>query len=742
MQLASVVPPSRGDCRVEAVLHLSLRYQLGLALIVVNVLLTAGVALFAYRAAHDAMVDQALKSVSLVAQSRERELLNLLEHRQERLDGFVQSVRSLCGERAPNGRLGFEDECLSTAVRGFHRSERADSTTVTYDGRLLARAGPSPVVADPLPGRLVRISGAAGIGQYAMAAMNDDLAVHSEFALNDVDAIFQDRAGLESNGESFLIDVEGYRITSSDHVTARPYPVSMAPVPQCLRGAAQATQTTDDRGVMVIAGLLPAPSLGAGCIVVNVSYDDATAPIRRLGRLLLYASGLVGLLGGAVSVLIASVATGPLKRLAQTTRALAGGRFDTHVPVEGPTEVRQLGQTLRAMAGSIGVLLGREQRARREAEEANRTKDEFLATLSHELRTPLNAILGWASILARSDYDKARVKHAVHVIERNARIQSQMIEELLDVSRIAAGTVQLTVTDVVVASAVDAALESVRPAADAKGVELVRRIEAPDLVIAADARRLQQVVWNLLSNAVRFTPTGGRVEVSVRVQSGELELRVSDTGCGISTEFLPHVFERFRQADSSSTRTHGGLGLGLAIVHDLVELHGGRVYAESEGEGCGATFVVRLPAVSATSAPRASAPALRGAGARLAGARVLVVDDDQDARDVLKTVLEDAGAQVVTSASARETRAVFVRSHPDLLIADIGMPDEDGYSLIASIRNMETGTSHVPAIALTARTRPEDVEQALAAGFQMHLPKPIDSARLVDSIATLVGTST
>ncbi|HUR33472.1 MAG TPA: ATP-binding protein [Vicinamibacterales bacterium] len=719
-------------------LRLSLRYQLALMLVIVNMALTAGVALVTYRAAHDAMVDQALDAVSIVAQSRERELADMLEHRQERLVGFLQSLQSLCGEARPRGGFGFEDECVHTAAGGFHRSERAQSTDITNRGHALERVGAPASVPSPAAGQLLRIDAGAGSGRYAMEAALGGLAVHVEFPLDDVNAVFADRAGLESGGEAFLTDAEGYRLTSPTGVTTRQHPVAMAALAPCVRGAAQATQTSDDRGVEVIAGLLPAGALGGGCIVANVRYDDATAPIRRLGRLLVYASGLVGLLGGVVSIAVASVATRPLKRLADAARNLGSGRFDTRVPVEGAAEIRQLGRTLSTMASSISTLVQQEKDARRDAETANRTKDEFLATLSHELRTPLNAILGWASILTRSDYDKARVSHAVHVIERNARIQSQMIEELLDVSRISSGTVQLNTTAVAIGSVVETAVDSVRPAAEAKGVSLAKHIAVPDLVINADARRLQQVAWNLLSNAVRFTPAGGRVDVTLARDGDEVELRVCDTGLGIAPEFLPHVFERFRQADSSTTRAHGGLGLGLAIVHDLVALHGGSVRAESAGEGQGATFVVRLPAVAPQAGP-AGWPAAPVAGLSLNGARVLLVDDDADTRDVLKTLLEAAGADVMASASAGETRRLFARSHPDLLIADIGMPDEDGYALIASIRQMETGTSHVPAIALTARTRPEDVEEALAAGFQLHLSKPVDSRRLVESVASLVG---
>lgn len=583
-------------------LRLSFRYQLGLTLVVVNLLLTAGLALVAYRAAHDAMVDQSLRAVSLVARGRERELLNLLERRRERLVGFLQSLRSLCGETGPSGGLGWEDECVRAAVGGFHRSERALSTDVSYRNRRLARVGKPLRVPAPLPSRLVRIDAVAGMGQYSMAADMDDLDVHAEFSLDDVNAVFADRAGLESNGEAFLTDADGYRLTAAGRAKPEQARVPIPGVTPCIGGAAQATRSIDDRGVPVIAGLLPATALGGGCIVANVSYDDATAPVRRLGRLLAYASGLVGLIGGVVSVLIATIATRPLKRLAAAATKLGDGALDTRVPVEGPSEMRQLGQTLSRMAASIRELVGRERHARKGAEEANRTKDEFLTTLSHELRTPLNAILGWASILSRRDYDWSRAGHAVHVIERNARIQLQMVEDLLDVSRIAAGTVQLHASEVAVGAIVEAALESVRPAADAKGVTLVKRLDVPELTINADPRRIQQVVWNLLSNAVRFTPGGGRVEVTLVRDGDHVELCVADTGCGIAAEFLPQVFERFKQADSSTMRTPGGLGLGLAIVWDLVELHGGTVRANSAGDGQGATFCVRLPATPAPPA--------------------------------------------------------------------------------------------------------------------------------------------
>jgi signal transduction histidine kinase/CheY-like chemotaxis protein len=720
------------------VFRLSLRSSLAAALVVVNVGLTAVVAVFAYRAAHDVMVDQAIGSVADVARSRERELQDFLERRQQRLEGFLASLESLCAERNPSGRLGLEDQCMRAAVIGLHRSERATTTDIRYRERRRIVQGLRTVIDTPFPGQLAKINARAGRGHYAMRASRGDLAVEVQFDLDDINSIFQDRAGLEVHGETFLTDAFGYRLTTEKYATPSGFPVDMPTVRQCLSGATQATLTTDYRAVDVISGVRPS-SIAGGCIVANVMYDDTTLPVRRLGSMMAYAAVVLGLLGGIVSAMVAGLVTRPINRLAVAARTLAEGNLDAPVPVGGSSEIRQLAKTLSNMATSISDLVRREQTLRMQAEAASRMKDDFLATLSHELRTPLNAILGWASILARTDQDRARVSHAMKVIERNARVQSQMVEELLDVSRIATGRVRLNVSDVLIAPAIDAALESVRPAAEAKTVALRKEIDPMARTTRADARRLQQIIWNLLSNAVRFTPAGGHVDVTVRAADpGFLEIIVADTGCGIDQVFLPHVFERFRQGDSSTTRTHGGLGLGLAIVHDLVGMHGGTVHAESPGVGQGTTFTVRLPAPVQRRSD-AALPAWHKQPARLTGANVLIVDDDPDAREVLRMMLEDAGAKVTTTASARETREMMGQVHPNLLIADIGMPGEDGYSLIVSIRNQERGISHLPAIALTAHTRPEDVEHALASGFQLHMAKPVDSSRLVDSIASLVN---
>ena len=391
-------------------------------------------------------------------------------------------------------------------------------------------------------------------------------------------------------------------------------------------------------------------------------------------------------------------------------------------------------------------LLVLEQAARRQAEEANRTKDEFLATLSHELRTPLNAILGWVQVLRTGKLDEAAAVRALETIERNARVQAQLIADLLDVSRIITGKLRLDFKPVELRRIIDAALESVRPAADAKGILLDLSVSPLASPVLGDSDRLQQVVWNLLSNALKFTPRGGRVEVSVREAGGNAALRVRDTGIGIRPDFLPYVFDRFRQAEGSITRSHGGLGLGLSIVRHLIELHGGTVEVESEGEGKGAVFIVHLP----LRAELAEDPLDRtGMTLRtlipdlLAGVSVVVVEDEADTRDLLVVTLQHSGAEVAAFGSVPEALEWFDRAVPDVLVSDIGVPGEDGYSLIRKIRTREPGRGgNVPAAALTAYARAEDRLRALESGYQTHLAKPIDPSELIATVARLAGRRT
>jgi PAS domain S-box-containing protein len=406
------------------------------------------------------------------------------------------------------------------------------------------------------------------------------------------------------------------------------------------------------------------------------------------------------------------------------------------------------------------ALLQSERAAREEAERAGRTKDEFLATLSHELRTPLNAILGWSQLLAAGPRDEQDLSEGLQTIERNARAQTQIIEDLLDMSRIISGKVRLDVQQVDLASVVRSAIDTTKPAAEAKGVRLQAVLDPAAGPVSGDPSRLQQVFWNLLTNAIKFTPKGGRVQVLLERVNSQHEVSVIDTGEGIRAEFLPHVFDRFRQADASTTRRHGGLGLGLSIVKQLVELHGGTVRVKSSGSGQGSTFTVSLPLIvlrpevdsaverrhpravaSSTSTSPSSSPLnVTNACAQIAGVKVLVVDDEPDARALLKRFLEDCHAQVFTAASADEALELVRTERPNVLASDIGMPGEDGYGLIKRVRALGPNAGgKVPAIALTAYARAEDRVRAIRAGFDMHVAKPVEAAELIAVIASLAA---
>ena len=395
-------------------------------------------------------------------------------------------------------------------------------------------------------------------------------------------------------------------------------------------------------------------------------------------------------------------------------------------------------------------LLVQEQKARAEAEKLNRLKDEFLSTVSHELRTPLNAILGWSQILRTSKVDEARMNRALETIERNARSQAQLIDDLLDISRIITGKIRLNVQTVQLLPVIEAAIDTVRPAADAKNIRLQSVLDPAAGPVLGDSERLQQIVWNLLTNAIKFTPKQGRVQICLQRINSHIEIVVVDTGQGISAEFLPYVFERFRQADGSITRSFGGLGLGLAIVRQLVELHGGTVHAESPGEGQGATFTVKLPLMAV--GPKAIEtervhPAVGGSvpfdcSPGLDGLRILIVDDDPDIRDLLTYTLEVCGAEVIAVATANAAISALADSSlpMDILISDIGMPDEDGYSLLRRVRALKPENGgRIPAIALTAYARIQDRTAALLAGFQSHIAKPVEPAELIAVIANLAG---
>lgn len=424
------------------------------------------------------------------------------------------------------------------------------------------------------------------------------------------------------------------------------------------------------------------------------------------------------------------------KTIAERTRELA----QANVALSAEVEERKKIEKERVL------LLKREQAARLEAERANRLKDEFLATLSHELRTPLNAIMGWAHVLGQSTQDRETVSRAAQVIRQNAASQSQLIDDILDVSRIVGGKLVLETTLVKVHKVIEDAIDSLAPAATAKSIQVVRTLDR-ELNVIGDGDRLQQVVWNLVSNALKFTPKGGRVEVMLQSAEDDAEIVVSDTGIGIAPEFLPFVFDRFRQADSSMSRRHSGLGLGMAIVRHLVELHGGTVSVESSGENQGTTFRLRLsrhsgavPGVQASPLNRTTEAVADAELEHLHGVHILIVEDDADSRNVLAVLLQRLGALVEAVASAKEAFDRVSHRRPDVLVSDIGMPDEDGYSLMRRVRQMG-GDRRLPAIALTAYARTQDAEEAIASGYDRHLPKPVAPADLIKAIKAVTSVA-
>ncbi len=502
-------------------------------------------------------------------------------------------------------------------------------------------------------------------------------------------------------------------------------------VTEAADGATALAQLADHPDLVILDVRLP--DINGFEVCRRIKADPATAAIPVLHLSASLVSGTAkaqGLDGGADGYLIRPVE--PVELIATVNALLRTKRVEAE---------------LRASQERLREALDTAQRARAEAEQAGRMKDEFLANLSHELRTPLNAILGWATILASdAPPEPADLRDGLETIRRNARAQTRIIEDLLDMSRIIGGKVRLDVRPTDLAAVVREATDTVRPAADAKGVAIDVRVDPALGPIGADPDRIQQVLWNLLSNAIKFTPRGGQVGVAVRHLQSHLDLTVTDTGQGIPAAFLPYVFDRFRQVDGSTTRRHGGLGLGLAISKQLVELHGGTIGVNSPGEGQGTTFRVTLPLTPVASDP--SPPAQPGrapaaptdAAADLTGIRILVIDDEPDAREMVRRVLEGCGATVTTADSADDAVGL-ARAEPfEALVSDIGLPGEDGYSLIRRVRGLlPAENATVPALALTAYARQADAVRSIAAGYQGHLTKPVEPTTLIAAVAALVG---
>jgi len=422
-------------------------------------------------------------------------------------------------------------------------------------------------------------------------------------------------------------------------------------------------------------------------------------------------------------------------------------------PAEPPVLIATVRAFLRARQAERDreQLLARERAARAEAEAANRIKDEFLATLSHELRTPLHAIIGWTRLLKLGALSPGEVQEGVNTIERNAQLQAQMIADLLDISRITSGKLRLDVQQIDAANIIEAALSSIQPAVNTKGIQIAKKIDPAGGLFMGDSARIQQVVWNLVNNAVKFTPRGGKVQLSLERDKTHVHISVEDTGKGIDSSLLPRVFERFYQGDASTTREFGGLGLGLAIAKQLVELHGGTISAQSAGRGKGTKFTVMLPVSmqernpsnrDVTVAHWHQAPdGTSGEDVRLDGVRILVVDDDGDSREVLTRILQKCGADTRDANGVQQALAALPEFKPQVLISDVGMPGQDGFELIRRVRAQGCTVHDLPAIALTGFAAPDDRRRALLAGFQAHMAKPVDPRELTAAIAALVGTT-
>lgn len=465
----------------------------------------------------------------------------------------------------------------------------------------------------------------------------------------------------------------------------------------------------------------------------------------RLERQIMFEMTLIFIALLATTGIVFYTRLGILQPLAELGRQVAGvtrgirpsryGKATSH-------EVAKLAEALALADAEKQRLLENERVARNEAERASQLKDEFLATLSHELRTPLNAILGWSQLILSGNMKNEDIHRGLETIERNARAQNKLIEDLLEMSSIISGKVRLDMQQLDVVSLIEAAIESVKPTAQAKGVALQKKIAPRINPIIGDPNRLQQIFWNLLSNSLKFTPKGGKIEVVVEQSSSFLEIRINDSGLGIAPEFMPYVFDRFRQGDASLTRQYGGLGLGLAIVKQLVELHGGAVRAESAGAAQGSSFVVHLPLSVADNVKNEPAPTLREyfdeKNPPLTGLKVLVVDDEFDACELIKRMLTQCKANVISAASAAEGLKLLKIERPDVIISDISMPEKNGYQFIAEVRDLpEKEGGKTPAIALTAFARADDRARAMNAGYENHLPKPVDPVELITAISNL-----
>jgi signal transduction histidine kinase/ActR/RegA family two-component response regulator len=699
----------------------------------------------AYRAQVVNLERDARRTVHAAAQSRAEAVMRLLDGQQQRAQRFLTTAVALCAEVTPAGARAWELGCARRAVREFRASERAAGVSLSNRRGRIARSGAAILGDVPIPSPLARLIARDGQTRYTILAENQNTAVRLHFTLGELSALFEQPVGLGTSGEVFLSDSSGTILTPT-RFRAATVPGALAAGHSCASGPFE-RHDVDYRGVGVIQGAVSVSAFAQPlCVDAHVSLQEALAPAADLLGDLIRRTALLCGVGALLGLLAAYRISAPVQRLAASARALEGGDFARPIPMSGPSEIQALARALERMARELGEQMARARRARQDAEHANRAKDDFLAVLSHELRTPLTSTLGWTRLLRHKRFNAQQTDQAIGAIERSAQTQKRLIEDLLDVSRIVAGRLQLDLTMVRVNDAVRAALEELRPAIEEKGIVLDAFFETAS-VVSADPLRLQQIVTNLVSNSIKFTPAGGRVTVRAREVDHSVALTVTDTGVGIDPEFVPRIFERFQQAHAGPRRAYGGLGLGLSIVQHLVHLHGGTIEATSLGTGLGASFEVRLPLAPADSVravppegslQRTAEPAvtLRAVARpqRLDALRVLVVEDDRDTRNIVAALLEDAGAKVDSVASAAEGRQ-RLHTHPySVIVSDLAMPGEDGYAFMRAVR---TTSATVPAVALTALARPEDATAAYAAGFQAYLTKPIDRDTLIIAIANL-----
>jgi signal transduction histidine kinase len=587
---------------------ISLRAQLLIAFVVVIVGTTAGLTFDAYRRSRASLEEVARRGAASAAHARAQALTRMLQNRQQRAEGFLEGAHNLCAESSGPGRYAWALDCLLPMLDAFRAAEGAASASIRSGDRVIATSG-TPVPADiPAHDALARVTWHKGRPAYVMRANRDGVATMIvQYGNSEVASIFRDASHLGDRGEAFLMAPDGGFLTRARYAPAAtrivtpPGAAAFEPIEACRAGSGE-TLELDYRGVMTLHAYEPVTALEGGCVHAHMNYDEVLGPAERLREGLLW-RGLLCIFAGALFSLVASHRiAAPVRRLSRAARNLRS-RLDEPIPEGGPSEVRALARAIRETSVDIGGLIAREQAARREAQAANQAKDQFLAAVSHELRTPLTAILGWTRIVRGQQPLAPRLERALEAIERNATTQRHLIEDLLDVSRIVTGRLRLDRQLVHVPTVVERALDTIRPQAAEKDVAVQTLIEHDGLTVEGDELRLQQIVTNLAANAVKFSAPGGRVLVSVSLVGDTVQLSVHDQGQGIDEAALPHVFEWFWQGEATEGPLPSGLGLGLGIVRQLVEVHGGAVRAESDGLGLGSRFVVTLPLVPAPTGP-------------------------------------------------------------------------------------------------------------------------------------------